>query len=82
MRSRDCAVSMSGNSTKDGTRCSGGEHRFTYPATRRTVKPFAHYIPLHRRKLERERESHNVSGFERSPPWVLEAGRRSIGSVR
>ena len=44
MRSRDCAVSMSGNSTKDGTRCSGGEHRFTYPATRRTVKPFAHYI--------------------------------------
>ena len=33
MRSRGCAVSMSGNSAPDGTRYSGGEHRLTCPAT-------------------------------------------------
>ena len=32
-RSRVCAVSMSGNSEPDGTRCSGGAHPLTCPAT-------------------------------------------------
>ena len=32
-RSRVCAVSMSGNSAPDGTRCSGGAHPLTCPAT-------------------------------------------------